>query len=841
MTFTKQEVTEATLEYFGGDEMATEATVTKYLVEKDGEYYESTPTDMHRRMATAFADMERTLTPLDIDKSNMSDYGKTREFLNYDRILGYFDKFKYINPQGSVMALLGHPFKTGSLSNCIVLDEMHDSYGGINYADGALQSLMKRRCGVGTDLSPLRPEGAEVNNAAGTSTGLVSFMPRFSNTTQEVAQNGRRGALMLSLHVNHPSVDQFVVSKLHEGVLEGANISVQLSDEFMRAVDKNKTFTHRWPIKGKPEVTRDAQAVDVWDNIISAAHSSAEPGLMFWDRHHEYSTSSVYSGWENVSTNPCGEIAMNNDSCRLIAVNMLSCVINPYTEDSYFDYEKWYEIVYEAQRLGDDLVELELRAVEKIIAKIESDPEPDHIKANELRVWRELHRTGSEGRRTGTGYTAHGDTLAALGANYSTKSSLRLTERIMKTKCEAEFDSSIDLAIERGCFKDFDPDIEDTSKFVKMLKAKLPHVYDRMICFGRRNISISTVAPTGTLSLLTQTTSGIEPVFKLSYKRRRKISSDATNFDFQDDSGTKWLEFAITHKGYHDWCEINEMEPEINDKGISTDSLCPYFESTADEIDWIHRVDLQAVVQKYTTHSISSTINLPKDVSKEVVADIYMRAWKKGLKGITVYREGSRKGVLVSNDTTNKNGGITNSFGDNHAPKRPKTLPANVYTFQNHKEKWVGVIGLLDGRPYELFTGKADALSLIGNVTHGSIVKRKSGAYDFVYKDGHDHEHVVEGLATCFNPEYYNYGKLVSGVLRHGMPIEFVVEMVNNIKLNQDSLNTWTSGVGRILKKFIQDGTKASDSKCTECGDPDGVRYQEGCLVCVSCSTSKCG
>lgn len=1214
-SYSKEEVVDECLEYFDGDSLASEAWINKYAVKtKNGELEEKTPEDMHKRMAKEFAKIEKKYDyDLNDKKESLSEYGKRREKLTEERIFSYFDKFKYIVPQGSVMSVLGNEYIVGSLSNCIVIDSPKDSYGGIMFTDEQLVQLAKRRCGIGFDISSLRPADMKVSNAAGSTTGAVSFMERFSNTTREVAQSGRRGALMLTMDIAHPESESFTLIKRDLEKVTGANISLRLSDEFMEAVKKDKEYTHRWPIDSEnPIITKTIKARDLWNKIIESAHGSAEPGLIFWDRQHNYSTSSVYEEFENICTNPCltkdawvmtnngpkqiknlinkpfialvdsdeffsdnrgfyftgnkkvyelttksgfslkstdnhmfkkvnitrykkefewvelkdlkvgdklnlnnnseaswdgignrdegwllgnllgdgtsyksnpngtkeyehaqlvywgdnkmkmkeiaantikrvlpyreshfdtgkedsyeiikgdktslrssslksladkyglykdktlsenfedkssefykgflsgwfdtdgtvlnniekgasirlgsinldglktaqrmlsrlgiistvyknrkedgfralpngkggkseyyckanhelviskenikkfsdkigfrdeektiklenlilsytkkmdrerfvdeiveirelgyedvydctilgahefeanglsvhncSEIAMGpNDSCRLVALNMYECVVNPFTKNAYFDYEKWYEIAYEGQRLNDDLVDLELKAIEKILKKIESDPEPDYIKSTERVTWEKLYETGKKGRRTGLGFTALGDTLAALGLKYDSNKGISTIEEIMKIKCKAEFDSSIDMSIERGSFEGFDTEVESKSEFVQMLKEDLPEVYDRMMKYGRRNISLSTVAPTGTLSLMAQTSSGIEPVFKTSYTRRRKINPADKNakVDFVDDLGDKWQEYEVIHPKLKKWMEVT---------GEEDIEKSPYFGSSAEEIDWSKRIKIQSAVQKYITHSISSTINLPEDVAIDTVGEIYMKAWKAGLKGITVYRAGSRSGVLIDK---NKESNQNMVFEDSHAPKRPKSLEVNIIRFQNNLEKWIAFIGLYEGKPYEIFTGLAENFVIPNWLESGWIVKAKDnkgrGRYDFCYLDRDGFKVTVEGLSRAFNKEYWNYAKLISGLLRHGMGLPYIIETVDDLQLDNDHINTWKAGVARALKRFIRDGEKPSDTKCTTCGDDDGLVYEEGCLKCKSCGFSKCG
>lgn len=839
-----KEILEKCTAYFHGDELAASTWMNKYAMkDKEGNILEHTPDDMHMRMAREFARIEnnyRKNSRLNGNVSSLSVYGQKREHLSEKKIVEMFKEFKYIVPQGSVMSSLGNKNVIASLSNCIVLPEIFDSYGGIFYTDQQMAQLFKRRCGVGVDLSTLRPTGSHVSNSAGTTTGAVSFMERFSNTTREVAQNGRRGALMITMDIAHPDIEQFITVKQDLSKVTGANISVRISDEFMQAVAGNTDYTLRWPIDSKtPTYSKSIKARDLWSSIIKCAHNTAEPGIIFWDRQHHYSTSSVYPGFKNVSTNPCSEIAMQGgDSCRLIAINLFSFIEKPFSATAKFNYKKFYETTYEAQRLMDDLVDLELEAIERILAKVSADAEPDYIKQVEVDTWKLLYNAGKKGRRTGLGFTALGDTMAALGYKFDSSEAVAEVEKIMRSKCEAEFDSSIDMALERGKFEAFDMKYEKTSEFVQMLEKELPNVYGRMVKFGRRNISISTVAPTGTLSMLTQTSSGIEPVFMLSYKRRRKVNVHDKNsrVDFVDAMGDSWQEFIVYHPKLKMWMDVT---------GKTDITKSPYAGSTASEIDWQKRVELQSVVQKYTTHSISSTINLAADVSLEQVGNIYLEAWKKGLKGITVYRDGSRSGVLVSTEEK-KSSKKSDAIIETRPPKRPKSLEADVIRFQNHNEKWIAVVGLLNGRPYEVFTGKAeDSFFIPAWTDKGWVIKNVSEdgkkRYDFQFLDKDGYRITIEGLSRAFNKEFWNYAKLISGVLRHGMPLPHVVNMVENLHFISDDINTWKAGVIRGLKKYIPDGTQAADKKCAECGDPEGLIYEEGCLKCKSCGQSKCG
>lgn len=839
--FTYEEVLTASLSYFNDDELAATTWINKYALKNSNNVFsELTPDDMHRRMATEFGRIEAKYARPENTEA-LSVYGKKRKALKEKDIYQLFKDFKYVIPQGSVMFGLGNKEIIASLSNCVVIPPVHDSYGGIFYTDQQMAQLFKRRCGVGVDLSGLRPKDAKVSNAAGTTTGAVSFMNRFSATTREVAQNGRRGALMLTMDIAHPDIEDFITIKQDLTKVTGANISIRLSDEFMQAVEKEEQFTLRYPIDSKePTHVKEVDAKKLWKRIIKSAHNTAEPGLIFWDRQHHYSTSSLYPGFKNSSTNPCSEIAMQGgDSCRLIAVNLFSFVKDPFTPKARFDRKKFYEVVYESQRLMDDLVDLELESVDKILDKIQSDPEPDNIKQNEIETWKLLQETGKKGRRTGLGFTALADAMAALGIKFDTEEALTEIDSIMRTKMEAEFESSVDMAIERGQFEVFNRNIEDKSEFIQMVKAEFPDLYERMMDHGRRNISISTVAPTGSLSMLAQVSSGIEPVFLTSYKRRRKINQDDKNakVDFVDDLGDAFEEFTVYHTKLKEWMEVT---------GETDESKSPYHGATAPEIDWEKRVQMQALVQKYTTHSISSTINLPSDVSQEKVGDIYMESWKQGLKGITVYRDGSRSGILIAEDEKKKEELDLKLAKENKYKKRPKRIEAEVVRFHNDSEKWLAVVGLIDNRPYEIFTGKMkDAFNLPTWLEKGWVIKNRdqegTARYDFQYTDSEGYKTTIEGLSRSFDKEYWNYAKLISGILRHGMPMPYVVNLIQNLNMYDDHINTWKNGVARALKRFVPDGTAAADKKCGECGDPEGVIYSEGCLKCVSCGHSKCG
>lgn len=842
-TYSYKEVFDACLTYFNGDELAANTWISKYAMKNPkGELIELTPDDMHRRMAKEFGRIEKQYqdrTYLNGSFKYLSEYGQARQALDAEKIFQLFKDFKYVIPQGSVMSSLGNPYIIASLSNCIVLPEIFDSYGGIFYTDQQMAQLFKRRCGVGIDISTLRPAGRHVSNAAGTTSGAVSFMERFSNTTREVAQNGRRGALMITLDIAHPDIEQFITIKQDLKKVTGANISIRVSDEFMQAVKAGTDFNLRWPVDSKkPSVMKSVDARELWNKIITCAHNTAEPGIIFWDKQHYYSTSSLYPGFKNVSTNPCSEIAMQGgDSCRLMALNLVNFVDEPFTEKASFNYAKFSEVTYEAQRLMDNLVDLELEAIERILTKVDKDAEPDYIKEVEVRTWKLLYETGKKGRRTGLGFTALADAMAALGIKFDSQEAILEVEKMMKAKCEAEFNCSIDLALERGKFADFNPKIEVKSEFVKMMQKEMPAVCERMMKFGRRNISISTVAPTGSISILAQTSSGIEPVFLLSYKRRKKVNPSDKNahVDFVDNLGDSWQEFTIYHHKLKEWMKAS---------GQKDIDKSPYFGSTANEIDWKKRVHLQGVVQKYTTHSISSTINLPAEASIEKVGEIYSEAWENGLKGITVYRDGSRAGVLVADEKSKKKDAL--EIRDTNAPKRLNIMEASIMRFMNHNEKWIAFIGVLNNRPYEVFTGKAeDAFDFPGWVNSGWIIKNKTpqgkSRYDFQYLDKDGYKITIEGLSRSFNKEYWNYAKLISGVLRHGMPLVNVIDLIENLHLYNDNINTWKTGVERALKQFIPDGTRAKDKVCPGCGDKDGLIYEEGCLKCKSCGHSKCG
>jgi ribonucleoside-diphosphate reductase alpha chain len=816
------------------DDLAASVWLNKYALKSGNKFIEDTPDKMHRRMAVEFFKAEKNLTRHDFDKTGLSKYGITRQDLTEDAIFELFDKFKYIVPQGSIMSILGNPNAIGSLSNCIVLPEVYDSYGGIMYTDQQQVQLMKRRCGVGIDVSTLRPADTKVTNAAGTSTGPISFMHRFSNTTREVAQNGRRGALMLTIDVRHPDVERFITVKQDRTSVTGANISVKITDDFMNAVMKNEKFTLKWPVESaEPKITKEVNAKEVWASIIKAAHGHAEPGIIFWDRQHEYSTSSVYPGYRNVSTNPCSEIAMQGgDSCRLVAINMYSFVKNPFTALAEFDFEKFYEVTYESMRIMDDLVELELWQIDKILKKVDTDDEPDYIKEVERRTWKLLRESGERGRRTGLGFTGLADAIAALSIKFGTHESLNTIDKIMRVKLRAEFDSSIDMAIERGKFADFDPKWEFESDFVVMLSRDFSDIFERMMKYGRRNISISTVAPTGTVSLLTQTSSGIEPIYDMSYVRSKKITGDEADarIDRIDEKGDKWQEFTVYHHKLNDWMRIT---------GETDISKSPYAGATASVIDWTNRVKLQGIVQKYVTHSISSTVNLPKNVSIDLVAKIYEEAWREGLKGITVYRDGSRDGVLnkIKDEVESDNFGIITRS----APKRPKDLPCELHHVTAVGIKWLVIIGMMKSKqsgketmkPFEVFAFPENKISVPDRIKTGIMTRRKKGVYDLIC-EGQKYEDITE-MFDKHEHEIITRGASLS--LRHGADIQFLHEQYDK---SEGTISSFGKALARTFKKYIIDGKAPSDKKCPNCDDPNGLEYKEGCLICKSCGYGKC-
>jgi ribonucleoside-diphosphate reductase alpha chain len=833
---------EKSTEYFKGDNLAATVWVSKYaLKNSQGQLLELTPDDMHHRIAREIHKIEK----------------KYSNPMSEKEVFELIRDFKYIIPQGSPMAGIGNDFQIGSLSNCFVIgtDVSADSYGGIMKIDEEQVQLMKRRGGVGHDLSHIRPRDSIVKNSALTSTGIVPFMERYSNSTREVAQEGRRGALMLSISVNHPDAEQFIDAKLEAGKVTGANISVKITDEFMKAVIDDTEFVQRYPVDAtEPAVKRTIQARELWNKIIHNAWKSAEPGILFWDTIIRESVPDCYAdlGFKTVSTNPCGEIPLcTYDSCRLLAINLYSYVDKPFTAEASFDSELFIDHVQKAQRIMDDIIDLELEKIDKILKKIDSDPETDDIKSRERNLWMNIRKKAIQGRRTGFGITAEGDMLAALGTQYGSDEATDFSVEVHKILAIEAYRSSITLAKERGSFPIFDADREKNNPFIIRLKEAAPDIYKDMLKYGRRNVALLTIAPTGSVSILSQTTSGLEPVFAVTYKRRRKVNPSDKNavITFTDPMGDTWEEYHVFHQKFVTWLEVqgyNVDEVSRMDenelKKIILNS--PYYKASANDIDWVAKVTMQGAVQKWVDHSISVTVNVPNDIKEELVGNIYETAWKVGCKGMTVYRDGSRAGVLVNHDNKEKKED-NDEFRETKAPHRPERLDAEIVRFQNDYEKWIAVVGLLNGRPYEIFTGHADDFWMPPWVQKGWIIKNKtvsdSSRYDFQFEDRQGYKVTIEGLSRSFNKEYWNYAKLISGILRHGMPLPFVVNIISKLHFEVDSINTWKNGVERALKKFIPDGTKAAERACPKCNDASGLIYQEGCLVCKSCGFSKCG
>ncbi len=842
-TYTYEQVIQSATEYFSGDELAASVWLNKYaLKDSAGNLYERTPDDMHKRMASEIARVE----------SKYSNSLTEREV--YDLL----KDFKYIVPQGGPMTGIGNPFQIASLSNCFVIGNkgVADSYGGVMKIDEEQVQLMKRRGGVGHDLSHIRPKGSPVMNSALTSTGIVPFMERYSNSTREVAQDGRRGALMLSVSVKHPDAEHFVDAKMDGTKVTGANVSVKITDDFMKAVKENKNFPQQYPIESaNPTYTSETSATKLWDKIIHNAWKSAEPGILFWDTVINESVADCYAdlGFKTISTNPCGEIPLcPYDSCRLLAINLFSYVENPFTPEAKFDMVKFKKHAMSAQRIMDDIVDLEMEKIDAIIKKIEDDPEGLDVKQTELTLWKKIKQKCIEGRRTGVGITAEGDMLAALGKKYGTDEALNFSVKVHKTLAIEAYRSSVELAKDRGSFPIYDSIREEKNPMVNRIKEADPALYEDMVKYGRRNIALLTIAPTGTTSIMTQTSSGIEPVFMVSYKRRKKINPNDQNsrIDFVDEVGDSWEEYNVFHHHFRTWLtangydanEVSTYGQEELDKIIAK---TPYHGATANDVNWVNKVKMQGAIQKWVDHSISVTVNIPEETTEEMVSKIYMAGWESGCKGITVYRDGSRSGVLVSNDDKGKKE-KAGAFMETQAPPRPKVLEADIVKFNNNHEKWVAIVGTIDGRPYEIFTGRAeDSFSILGQVDSGWVLRNKTidgrARYDFQYEDKDGYKTTIEGLSRTFNKEYWNYAKLISGVLRHGMPIEFVVDMVANLHLSDESLNTWKNGVQRALKKYIPDGTKIDGQSCPECSSEEGLMFKEGCLTCVDCGYSKCG
>ena len=848
MTYTYNEAFEASKKYFEGDELAARVWATKYaLKDSQGNYFELTPDDMHRRIAREIARIER----------------KYKNPMDEQLLFDLMNHFRYLVPQGSPMAGIGNNLQVGSLSNCFVigLKGEPDSYGGIIKIDEEQVQLMKRRGGVGHDLSHLRPKGAEVKNSALTSTGLVPFMERYSNSTREVAQDGRRGALMLTVSVKHPDSEAFVDAKMTEGKITGANVSLKIDDAFMQAAIEGKEYTQQYPIHAeKPKYTQKIDATTFWNKIIHNAWQSAEPGVLFWDTIIRESLPDCYAdlGFKTVSTNPCGEIPLcPYDSCRLLAINLYSYVENPFTPNAKFNFSKFKEHVMYAQRMMDDIIDLEMEKIETIIAKIETDPETDEVKATELNLWKKIKDKTSQGRRTGVGTTAEGDMIAAMGLTYGTEEATKFSVEVHKTLALAAYRSSVMLASERGAFPVFDYKREVNNPFMNRLKEADSELYDLMVKYGRRNIACLTIAPTGTTSILTQTTSGIEPVFLPVYKRRRKVNANdkEVRVDFVDESGDAFEEYVVYHPKFITWMNINGIEVKDNYTQEQIDEIVaksPYYKATSNDVDWLNKVKMQGAVQKWVDHSISVTINLPNDVSEEMVNKLYVEAWKSGCKGCTVYRDGSRSGVLISlkNEKKKTTENAVPSPADENGfvtHKRPIELDADVVRFQNNKEKWIAFIGLIDGKPYEIFTGIADddeGIFCPKSVSKGKIIKvideNGQKRYDFQFVNKRGFKTTIEGLSEKFNPEFWNYAKLISGVLRYRMPIAQVLKLVGSLELDNQSINTWKVGVERALKKYLPNGEKASGQTCPNCGQ-ESLVYQEGCLICTNCGTSRCG
>ena len=834
--YSQEEAVNASLEYFRGDDLAARVWVNKYaLKDSYGNIFELTPDDMHKRLAKEIARIEeRYPNPL-----------------TEDEIYSVLKDFKYIVPQGGPMTGIGNDYQIASLSNCFVVgnDGDSDSYGGIMKIDQEQVQLMKRRGGVGHDLSHIRPKGSPVKNSALTSTGIVPFMERYSNSTREVAQDGRRGALMLSVSIKHPDSESFIDAKMEQGKVTGANVSVKIQDDFMQAVESGTPYTQQYPINGEAQYTKDTDAGKIWKKIVKNAWKSAEPGILFWDTIIKESVPDCYAdlGYRTVSTNPCGEIPLcPYDSCRLLAINLYSYVENPFSKDAKFNFELFKEHIHYAQRIMDDIIDLELEKIDAILEKVEEDPEAEDIKFTERNLWESIRRKANEGRRTGIGITAEGDMLAALGLRYGSDNATDFSEEIHKTIAIEAYRSSVYLAKDRGAFTIYDAEREKNNPLINRIKDADAGLYEKMVKYGRRNIALLTIAPTGTTSLMTQTTSGIEPVFLPVYKRRRKVNPNDkdTRVDFIDEVGDSWEEYIVFHHHFKTWMKANGYDTSVDYSQEDLDKMVkesPYYKATSNDVDWLNKVRMQGKIQKWVDHSISVTINLPADVKEELVGHLYFEAWKSGCKGVTVYRDGSRSGVLISNDD-NKKKTEEGSF----PLKRPETLEADVVRFQNNKEKWIAFIGLMDGKPYEIFTGlhdDEDGILLPRSITKGNIIKSWEGEdsrYDFQYANKRGYKTTIEGLSHKFNPVYWNYAKLISGTLRHGMPIHKIVELVTSLQLDNDTINSWKSGVARALKKYIPDGTIADDAKCGECGSDDVV-YQEGCLTCLSCGCSKCG
>ncbi len=843
-TYTFDQAYRKSLKYFKGDELAAKVWVTKYaLKDSFGKIYEQSPEDMHNRIADEIARIEQKY-PNPVSKKE---------------VLELLTDFKYIVPAGSPMTGIGNDFQTASLSNCFVIGEEQpaDSYGGILKTDQEQVQLMKRRGGVGHDLSHIRPKGSPVLNSALTSTGIVPFMERFSNSTREVAQDGRRGALMLSVSIKHPDAEDFIDAKMESGKVTGANVSVKITDDFMEAVVNDTKFVQQYPVDTKnPKVKQEIDAKKIWNKIVHNAWKSAEPGILFWDTIINESVADAYAdlGFRTVSTNPCGEIPLcPYDSCRLLALNLYSYVDFPFTEKAHFNFELFKKHARLAQRLMDDIIDLEIEKIDAIISKIEKDPESAEVKRPELNLWKNIQKKALQGRRTGVGITAEGDMQAALGLTYGSENAIDFSVEVHKTLAVEAYRSSVEMAKERGAFKIYDTKRELENPFIKRIKAAEPALYKEMEEYGRRNISLLTIAPTGTTSLMTQTTSGIEPVFMPVYKRRRKVNPNDKDVTvtFTDETGDSWEEYNVFHHNFLTWMEVNGIDPEkaklySQEKINKLVEKSPYHKATSNDINWLNKVKLQGKIQKWVDHSISVTVNLPNDVTEELVGQVYTEAWKQGCKGVTVYRDGSRTGVLISADEKPKaeKGDVFSNNGERK--QRPEAINCDVVWFKNNKEQWIAFVGTIDGKPYEVFTGIADpeAMPIPKSVTHGVTIKHrfKDGTkrYDFQYTNKYGFKITVEGLSYKFDKEYWNYAKLISGVLRHGMPVYHAVKLISSLHQSSETINTWKNGIERALKRYIPDGTEAKKQKCSEC-NANTLVYQEGCLICQNCGNSKCG
>lgn len=834
------EVKEATIKYFDGDQLAADVWMNKYaLKDSDGNIFELTPDDMHHRIASEIARIENRYP------NPMSE----------EEIFEVLKDFRYIVPQGSPMAGIGNNFQISSLSNCFVIgtNGKSDSYGAIMKIDQEQVQLMKRRGGVGHDLSHIRPAGSPVKNCALTSTGVVPFMERYSNSTKEVAQDGRRGALMMSISINHPDSEDFIDSKMEQGRITNANVSVRISDEFMKAVKENKPFVQKYPIDSdNPQFTKEIDAKKLWDKIIHNAWQSAEPGVLFWDTITRESIPDCYAdlGFKTLSTNPCGEIPLcAYDSCRLLAINLYSYVENPFTDKARFNAELFAKHVAIAQRMMDDIIDLEIEKIDAILEKVYSDPESDEVKKCEIDLWLNIRKKALQGRRTGIGITAEGDMLAALGKRYASDEAIDFSTSVQKLLAFEAYKSSVNLAKERGAFEVFDAKREENNPFIKRLREMDENFYQDMVKYGRRNIAMLTIAPTGTVSICTQTTSGIEPVFMVSYKRRRKVNPNDKNakVSFTDNDGNSFEEYNVFHPKFMTWLEVNGYSVEevknYNDEQLQEIiNKSPYYKATANDIDWVSKVKMQGEMQKWVDHSISVTVNIPAETTEELVSQIYLTAWECGCKGMTIYRDGSRTGVLVSNKKEEKKNN-DNDFVETHSPVRPKTLECDVVRFQNNYEKWIAFVGKINGRPYEIFLGKQDDFYLPPFVETAWITKNKDeegkSRYDLQFKDKQGYKITIEGLSRSFSPEFWNYAKLISGILRHGMPISNVVTLIQNLSVDEDNINAWKNGIARALKRYIPDGTKVDKEVCPTCGE--ALVYEDGCKHCKNCGYSKCG